>query len=464
MKKLTKILICLMLCVFSMAFVACDNRTDEEKSFTYPSISDAVVGNGGLAVQKGNYLYFVNGHQSVANQTSSNSTYNVGALMLTKLDENGNIVTDENGLLKDDYYITMSNKLCGYEATNLYIHGEYLYFATPSLETESKETSGSKDVWAKERVVISRIKLDKTSKVEIVYESGVKYDSLEYEYYEENGNLFILAYEKGDCYYEHNGSNALIRIDARAKTHSKIANGVNDVVFAKNANEIFYKVDTKLYRYNIASASASEYATVDSSLDIQFVADGELYATQAISVGSMKGTKLKASTISNASGFRDIYTYTDSLALSATPDGLCVVGAGSNKIVLIREGFSPITIDIDNAESIEVAGFANGCVIFVADNGSNSVVMSVSYSNAVGGDNQTPTTLATLTTLDVRMFDMSSDSNYFYLISKQGSNNYLTRVKIQQNLDASHEIVGVYESNDIPKIEETPEETPEDEE
>ena len=31
MKKFTKILICLLLCVFSFSFVACDKRTDEEK-------------------------------------------------------------------------------------------------------------------------------------------------------------------------------------------------------------------------------------------------------------------------------------------------------------------------------------------------------------------------------------------------------------------------------------------------
>ena len=453
MKKLTKILICLMLCVFSIGFVACDKRTEREKNFTYPTASDPIIGNGGMAVQKGNYLYFVNGYQSVSNATSKKATYNVGSLMLMKLDENGNIVTDEKGLLKDDYYITMSNKLCGYEATNLYIHGEYLYFATPTMENESKETAGAKDVWAKERVVISRIKLDKTSKVETVYESGVKVENLEYEYYEEGGNLFILAYEKGNCYYENNGANALIRIHANGKLSTKVANDVTDVVFSENGNEIFYLQDKKLSQYNIASAAASEYATLTSSLDLQFVADGELYATESVTIKGLSGTKLQSSTIANKSGFKDVYTYTETLTLSVTPDGLCVVAAGKDKLVLIRAGHTPITIGVENATKIEVAGFVNGCVVYVADIDDKQVVQYVSYSNAVAGDEQTPKTLATLT-LDVRKYDMSEDENYLYLLSKQGSNNYLTRVKVRQNIEEKSEIVGVYESADIPAVEE----------
>ena len=147
-----------MLCVFGLGLVACDKRTEKEKAFTYPKSSDYVYGNGGLAVRKGGYVYFVNGYKQVSNLENSNKNdkYTVGALMLMKLGENGELVTDEDGLVKDDYYISMSNKLCGYEATNLYIHGDYLYFVSPILENETGD-----EVWAKERVMFNRIKLDK---------------------------------------------------------------------------------------------------------------------------------------------------------------------------------------------------------------------------------------------------------------------------------------------------------------
>ena len=456
MKKLTKILICLMLCVLSIGFVACDKRTEKEKNFTYPAAADAIKGNGGMAVQKGNYLYFVNGYKSITTEgLNKKSTFNVGSLMLMKLDEDGNIVTDEKGLLKDEYYISMHNKLCGYEATNLYIHGEYLYFATPTMEDESKETAGDKDVWAKERTLICRIKLDKTSKVETVYECGVKVENLEYEYYEEGGNLFILVYEKGNSYYADNGNNALIRVHANGKSSSLVATDVTDVVFAENTDEIFYLQDKELKQYNIATAGYTDYATLTNSLDLQFVANGELYATESVSAGDNSGTKLKVSNIANKSGFSDVYTYTESLTLSVTPDGLCVVGAGQDKLVLIRAGHAPIFINVEGASQVEVSGFVNGCVIYVVDKDEKHVIQSISYSNAVAGDTQTPRTLATLT-LDVRKFDMASDENYLYLLSKQGSNNYLTRVKVRQNIEEKFEVVGVYENADIPAAEETP--------
>ena len=190
MKKFTRILICLLLCVFSLGFVACDKRTEEEKNFTYPSSADVIKGNGGLAVRKGNYIYFVNGYTSITeNGLTSESTFMQGSLMLARLDSNGNLIKNDNGSIADEHFITMSNALCGYEATDLFIFGDYLYFVSPCKETES----GGK-VWAKERVVFNRIKLDKTSKVEELYRSGVKVDNLEYKYYVANGNLNILVW------------------------------------------------------------------------------------------------------------------------------------------------------------------------------------------------------------------------------------------------------------------------------
>ena len=250
-----------MLCVFGFGLVACgDPRTDEEKNFTYPSSGDTVYGNGGLAVKKGNYVYFVNGYQSIDDITNKKDTYTVGALMLMKLGSNGEVVTNDDGILKDEYFITMNNKLCGYEATNLFIHGSYLYFVSPCLENESGD-----EVWAKERVVFNRIKLDKSSEVEEVYSSGVKYGNIEYEYYEANGKLYILVLEKGESYYANNGTDALIRVDATSKSSSKIENNVSSIAFAKNSNEIFFAKHSNedehyyLKKYDIASNNASEY-------------------------------------------------------------------------------------------------------------------------------------------------------------------------------------------------------------
>lgn len=443
-----------MLCVLSFTFVGCDKRTKEEKNFTYPSSSDRVYSNGGLAVRKGNYVYFVNGFQSIENQSDKEQTYSVGSLMLMKLDSNGNVVTDDDGLLRDDYYITMSNKLCGYEATNLFICGEYLYFVCPSAENES----GDK-VWAKERVTFNRIKLDKTSKVEEVYASNVKFDQLEYEYYICDGKPYILAWEKGEAYYDGDGNNALVRVDINENEDSIISNDVQDVVFAENHDEIFFtKKDGKNYeikKYNISSDSLTDYTTFSKSVDLIGVAGGRVFLTTAHDYGS--STDVLVSTISNQSAFVELYSYANTQTVSVSEDGYCAVLVESNRMTLVSEtGFVKVVVD-EEATNVKVIGFVNGSVVYLATTSSNSVLKTVSYSNVLAGSEAVIETLATWDTIseDMQYFDISSDEDYMYFLKQTGSNYYLHRIKLTNNFDEVEEMFGVYESGDIPeKVEE----------
>ena len=241
MKKFTKLMICLMLCVMSICLVACDNRSDKDKNFNYPQSSGEVSSNGGLAVRKGNCLYFVNGYQNVDDMVEQNASYVLGSLMIAELDEKGNVITDENNIMKNDYVTTMTDKLCGFEATNLFIGGDYLYFTSPCQENESEKDPDTKEFpWAKERVEFYRIKLDKTSKPEEIYQSTVSYSSLEFKYYYVNGNTYILVYEGGTSLDNENVSDALIRVDVTNKDVKVIKEDVVNFKMADNSNEIFY--------------------------------------------------------------------------------------------------------------------------------------------------------------------------------------------------------------------------------
>lgn len=460
MKKFSRILICLLLCVFGFGFVACDKRTEKEKNFTYPTVGDHVYGNGGLAVRKGNYVYFVNGYTSVKDAADKKASYNVGSLMLMKLGENGEVVTDDNNLVKDEYFITMSDKLCGYEVTDLHIFGDYLYFVTPCLENESGDKT-----WAKERVVFSRIKLDKTSKVEEVYSTGVKYSELEYSYYEENGNLFILTYEKGSSYYNNNGNNTLVRVHANGKSSSIVANDVSSVVLAENSNEIFFVKDDinegKYYlkQYNIASNQTTDYATFTSSVKAEFVAGGKVFISQAHAVGST--TDIKVSNIATKSGFELFRAYDGSATLNVTPDGNAIVMVNGNTISLVTGLTETITI-VDNAvSSIDVIGYYNGCIVYYAKVSEESeyayAVKMVSYYNYINGGDTEIKTLVSLEDLDTTVaqycyFDLGD--NYMYFFNKVNDDLYLHRVKINNNLGEDAEMFGVYESDDIPEVEE----------
>lgn len=456
MKKFTRILICLMLCVFGFGLVACgDPRTEEEKNFTYPTGSDVVYGNGGLAVKKGNYVYFVNGYKSIEDVSNKKDTFTVGSLMLMKLGENGEVVTDDEGLTKDEYFITMHNKLCGYQATNLFIHGGYLYFVSPCLENES----GDK-VWAKERVVFNRIKLNKSSSVEEVYSSGVKYDQLQYEYYQENGQLFIMVWEKGDSYYSNNGTNALIRVDATGKSSYKVANDVQSVVFSENSDEIFFVKHASsdetydLKKYDIVSNQVEDYYSNSKTFEAKAVANGKVFILASHGVGST--TDIKVSNIANHSDFALFYAYSDSATMSYANDGTVVAVNGN--VISIVKSLTDIKVVIDaEATSINVIGFANGCVYYY-DEVSN--IKYVSYSNVLAGNQPEIKTLTTIDAVssDCSYFDLDEDESMMYFYKKVGENYYLHRIRINNNIGETEEMFGVYIESDAPVEEEEPEE------
>jgi len=454
MKKFTKITLCLLLCVFGVGLVACDTRTDKEKAFTYPSSADTTYGNGGLAVQKGDYIYFVNGYQSVADlgDDQQNASHTVGALMLMKLDGNGNIVTNEDGLLKDEYYITMSDRLNGFEATGLFISGDYLYFTSVCEENES----GDKD-WAKERVEFNRIKLNKTGKVEEVYQSGVTYENLEYEYYIENGKTFILVYEKNANIDDGNVKNKLVRVSADSKENNEIARDVSSVGFATSGAEIFYVKDdsenTKYFvnKYNIESNQSNQFAVETSAVTVKFVAGGNVY----LSYSHGSDTDLKKSSINEASFTVCNYQINGYDTFDITDDGSVLVAVKGNKIYFFRGNTVAEAryIEDTDATSIKIIGYTNGCVVYY-DNNNN--IKYVSYYNAVfGGDYSVQTVATSVNGLATTYFDL--EDTYLYFYATVGSNEYLHRVKVVNNLDEEVEMVGVYLNDDVPEEENTEE-------
>ncbi len=476
MKKFTKFIVCLVLCVFGLGLVACgDNRTPEEKAFTYPKAGDQIYGNGGLAVRKGKYVYFVNGYKAVSSLTNSNKNdkYTVGALMLMKLGENGEIVTDENGLLKDDFYITMSDKLCGYEATDLFIHGEYLYFVSPILENES----GKAGNWAKERTVFYRIKLDKTSKVEEVYSSNVKLENLEYKYYN-NGS--VIAWEKGKAYYDGSNENALIKINLSTKKTSTISQKVSSVIFADDINDIFYVKDgdesCEVRRYNVNNPIASN---IQNKPTLKFVADGKVYATQTHELDSTYTDLVVLNYAQNETNFRLFFSNVNGYDISVTPTfeevEVAVVLAKENKIHLVNtnqvlgENGAVISATIEEDASvtdIDIIDYTNSSILYHAKTSDSSLIKLASYTNALVGNVETKQLTSTkLIEEDFIYFDLNEEENclYFYQIAgKTETNYYLHRLKVNNNLEESEEMFGVYKSNDVPEVEQ-PEEDVEEE-
>ena len=135
MTKLSSLILLLFLCVILVS--GCTGTWDG------PETGADVTGNGGLAVQKGQYLYFVNGYTARDDMKDGDNKgeLNYSGIYRAKLDENNNLMYEEDGTLKDCKKIV--SKVAGYDDASLYIFGDYLYFSSPYADKVADEENSS---------------------------------------------------------------------------------------------------------------------------------------------------------------------------------------------------------------------------------------------------------------------------------------------------------------------------------
>ena len=126
-----------------------------------PNADDTVYGNGGSAVVKGDYIYFANAYIASSelgnndNQYDKKSAQTIYGIYRSKLDSDGNVVLNEDGVPQGAEILTYN--VGGFEQAQIYICGEWLYYTTPYTV---KASDGSSNTGL---VRIDRVKLDGTS-------------------------------------------------------------------------------------------------------------------------------------------------------------------------------------------------------------------------------------------------------------------------------------------------------------
>ena len=106
-----------------------------------PALTDAVIGNGGITVQKGDYLYFVNGNTTASSISAGDNDFGdieYGAIYRTKLTNNA-IAYDQDGFLTNIDVVVP--KLVGYENGSFYVYGNYIYYSTPNNNKDHEGNS-----------------------------------------------------------------------------------------------------------------------------------------------------------------------------------------------------------------------------------------------------------------------------------------------------------------------------------
>lgn len=166
----------------SSALVGCNGAYTGEKLDGYVSQAE-VQSNGGFAVQKGDFVYFINGMEDYAEPNVYGDVVK-GSLMRIKKSD-----LDAGNYDKVKTVVPMLFAAQNFNA-GIYVYGDYVYYATP---TTDKNMDGEvESSW----IDFKRAKLDGTEAMKDYY-FRLSSNSSNYRFVEEGGVVY--------CLYEENG-------------------------------------------------------------------------------------------------------------------------------------------------------------------------------------------------------------------------------------------------------------------
>lgn len=210
-----------------------------------PKASDTVYGNGGMAVVKGDYLYFANAYIDYNNIGRYENKYNddkskeIYGIYRTKLNDFGIIELNEDGTPKGAELLVP--QVGGYAYSGLYICGDYLYYTSPF-------TGDNKGTEVKGLVTFDRVKLDGTGH-EVLHTMNTYSSSCKYfiNYIDKATVITIL---------DDSSNLQLIKISGGSK---QIYNGDKNELFVEGVTSVATMKQADL-KYNESLASVNMYA------------------------------------------------------------------------------------------------------------------------------------------------------------------------------------------------------------
>ena len=255
MRKFLKKIICVatagLMTASLFAVTACDGvyKSDALKG----DISGEIESNGGFAVKKGGFVYFINGKQT---NTADNTFGKVetGAIMrISESDlEKRNYANTETVVPE----IVHSGNYNG----GLFIYGDYVYYSTPSTEKNSDGEIQSSTIMFKSA------KLDGTEVMKGYY---AKYtdNTIEYRFVEKNDVVYLLYVAKSEDLYGTSYNN-LHSVNTKTGTDTLLAYNVDSVMFdSKDVTNprVYYTMNVTDFRYSTsAETSYNQIYTVEA--------------------------------------------------------------------------------------------------------------------------------------------------------------------------------------------------------
>lgn len=233
-----------LLAVVSFCFVGCGGLSTLREN---PASDATVYGNGGLAVQKGDYVYFVNGYINTSDVADTNHFGKIdhSAIYRAKLTDGKvvetNVETDEDGEKIVDKTQSINDleiivpKVAGFEYSNLYIFGDYIYYSTPNnLKDRKGEVQST-------HLHFYRARLDRAGGNDLLYSTDA-----------ENTEVSVTMYSIGDEVYQviKDGEKLVLNTikgkSVTVKTISEDAHEASLPVY-QNSTDVVRDIDKKIY-------------------------------------------------------------------------------------------------------------------------------------------------------------------------------------------------------------------------
>ncbi len=239
---------------------------------TGPNANDAVIGNGGLAVMKGEYIYFVNGYKSASENYQKNKgdkIYYSAIYRVKAKDSYFNVVVDEdtgesrlefvegsipecdeNGNLPGAERLV--SKVAGFENTKLYIIDNTLYFTT-----HSNSVSVASGEWNTTGVDVYRVDLNGKN-FKKVYSVGEFAENGEINFYKNGGNVYGIFFNGTSRLAIYKNNKEFVELSGVTDVAMPYFNTYSKDIDTSAEQTIFYLQDGKLKSLAVGSKNASE--------------------------------------------------------------------------------------------------------------------------------------------------------------------------------------------------------------
>lgn len=229
---------------------ACDGFY-KSKPLAYTSSNNKAEDNGGFAVAKDDYIYFINGKESNTADNTYGSVVKGSLMRISKDNLDARNYSSVETVVPRIIHSGNSN-------AGIFIYGDYVYYATPSTD---KNSDGAIQ---KSNISFASSKLDGTDSMKGSYAQYTD-NTIEYRYVEVDGTVYLIYVAKDEDYFKTGTKSTNIHsVNTKTNKDTLLVMGADSVTFDKNDltnPRIFYTMKVTDFKYS-STVSYNQVYTV----------------------------------------------------------------------------------------------------------------------------------------------------------------------------------------------------------